>query len=56
LGGKFKFPKKVLFAAMNFKKIKDDYREKFAKISEKVQSRVAYFVEIMADNMSPLFF
>jgi hypothetical protein len=28
----------IVFAAMNFKNIKDDYSEKFADILEKVQS------------------
>jgi hypothetical protein len=32
-----------IFAAINFKKLKDDYSGKFAAISEKVQSGFSYF-------------
>jgi hypothetical protein len=32
-----------IFAAINFKKLKDDYIGKFPDISEKVQSGVSYF-------------
>jgi hypothetical protein len=43
---------RINFAAMNFRKIKDDYNENFAEILEKVQSGVSYFVEMVVDNMS----
>jgi hypothetical protein len=41
---------------MNFKKIKGDYSGKFSEILEKGKSGVSYFIEMMADNMSPLSF
>jgi hypothetical protein len=37
------FPIEIIFAAMNFKKLKDEYSENFAEISENVQSGVFLF-------------
>jgi hypothetical protein len=36
-------PLEIIFAATNFKNIKDDYSGKFGKFSEKAQSGVSYF-------------
>jgi hypothetical protein len=36
-GGKFNFSLENIFAAMNFKEIKDNFSRKFAEISQTVQ-------------------
>jgi hypothetical protein len=49
------YPYRALFAATNFKNIKDHYSGKFAGISKKVKSGFSYFDAVLADDMSRLF-
>jgi hypothetical protein len=48
---KIQIPLEIIFAATNFKNIKDDYSGKSVKILEKVQSGVSYFDQKCLTNL-----